>query len=288
MYTNVAKPTGTSYTKTSKPGKGFTMSAGMATGLIISPTYAITRNFGSPYIKLEKPVAENLGVNLINSNNWTTGFSWSYGSGIGNFTINSHTGTIVRDENLSNPWSLFYTGYQVNDVLTLVGGNNDCKIKVLTVDGSGHILTFQTIQLGTNYDSKTSYTTTGGQGSGFQLGTDEFITSSLKQQINTITGHTYQINFKFSLLGTAGYLQSLSYLNIYQGTSELNNIIIESYTTNGDKVTLFTATSSDSFIYLNGINATFVTMPITGGMIENFSVREVIKPIAWTNIIKPT
>jgi hypothetical protein len=55
-YTKVPKPGVQVYTKPNKPTKGFTITAGMATGLIISPTYPTTQIFGKTYTNVAKPV----------------------------------------------------------------------------------------------------------------------------------------------------------------------------------------------------------------------------------------
>lgn len=87
-YTNITKPTGTSYTNLnsigkqqydesdilyddpnvfydginfmaytniSKPTGGFTLEQGMATGLIMPPTYAQSITYNDPYIYISKP-----------------------------------------------------------------------------------------------------------------------------------------------------------------------------------------------------------------------------------------
>ena len=59
-YTNIAKPTGTSYTDVAKPtfpGSGTTIRAGMITGLLIPLTYATEHTFPGPssYTNVSKP-----------------------------------------------------------------------------------------------------------------------------------------------------------------------------------------------------------------------------------------
>lgn len=61
-WTNINKPTAQSYTSLAKPTPGFSFLAGMATGLICPPTYAINRNIGNPYTNLPKPT----------NNSWTS------------------------------------------------------------------------------------------------------------------------------------------------------------------------------------------------------------------------
>lgn len=55
-YTNVGKPvTPTNYTNLTKPTLGYTILKGMATGLLTPPTYSVTRNFGNSYTNISKP-----------------------------------------------------------------------------------------------------------------------------------------------------------------------------------------------------------------------------------------
>jgi len=58
------------------------------------------------------------------------------------------------------------SGYQVGDILTLTGGTGDGKVKVETVDGSGVITSISINDPGTTYDAPNGYNeTTGGSGS---------------------------------------------------------------------------------------------------------------------------
>ena len=58
-YTNIAKPTGATYTNVAKPTRGFTISVGMATGLICPPTYSLARTIGQPYTNINKPTGSS-------------------------------------------------------------------------------------------------------------------------------------------------------------------------------------------------------------------------------------
>jgi len=51
------------------------------------------------------------------------------------------------------------TGYSANDVLTLTGGDNNATITVLTVDGSGIVLTVERTTVGSGYSAGTEATT---------------------------------------------------------------------------------------------------------------------------------
>ncbi len=62
------------------------------------------------------------------------------------------------------------SGYSVNDVLTVADGSGG-TIKVLTVDGSGVVLTYSLVTAGTDYTVAT-HATTGGAGTGFILSVD--------------------------------------------------------------------------------------------------------------------
>lgn len=54
-YTNIAKPTGATYTNRSKPGGRIQIVAGMATGLLIPFTISIPQIVSDPYTKITKP-----------------------------------------------------------------------------------------------------------------------------------------------------------------------------------------------------------------------------------------
>lgn len=58
VYTNIAKPTTLFWTNLSKPSAGYyTIRAGMATGLIMPPTYAVTRTVGAgAWTNVSKPI----------------------------------------------------------------------------------------------------------------------------------------------------------------------------------------------------------------------------------------
>lgn len=62
------------------------------------------------------------------------------------------------------------TDYEVDDILTIASpvsaanGGQDIKVKVLTVDTGGEILTFEVIQEGVGFDTDTGAAVTGGSG----------------------------------------------------------------------------------------------------------------------------
>jgi len=53
-YTKIAKPTNGTWTSIAKPGANLTIRGGMATGLIMPPTYAVTRTIDL-WTKIPKP-----------------------------------------------------------------------------------------------------------------------------------------------------------------------------------------------------------------------------------------
>lgn len=57
-------------------------------------------------------------------------------------------------------------GYTVGDILTIETGNNDAEVEVLTVNGSGKVLTVQITSNGTGYSVGINNATSGGTGSG--------------------------------------------------------------------------------------------------------------------------
>lgn len=63
------------------------------------------------------------------------------------------------------------SGYNVGETLTLLGGENNCIVSVNSVDGSGAILGASVKQdfRGEDYVAGTTYTTTGGSGSGAKI-----------------------------------------------------------------------------------------------------------------------
>lgn len=56
LWTNISKPSGLDYTNIDKPTLGFTIAKGMATGLLISPTYATAHTNGIQWTKINKPI----------------------------------------------------------------------------------------------------------------------------------------------------------------------------------------------------------------------------------------
>ncbi len=58
-YTKIPKPGAQSYTNLSKPTDGSFIRAGMATGLLISLTYAKERHVNSGYTGVPKPGAQS-------------------------------------------------------------------------------------------------------------------------------------------------------------------------------------------------------------------------------------
>lgn len=82
---------------------------------------------------------------------------------------------VVRHKNISAiggvqlaPLTTVGTGYTTNDLLTLVGGNNDCKIRVtLAGDGPSFVILSSVVEVaGTGYEAGVEYSSTGGTGSG--------------------------------------------------------------------------------------------------------------------------
>src|ERR1035437_5083206 len=65
--------------------------------------------------------------------------------------------------------------YHVNDVVNIPGGNNLATAKVLTVDGSGTVLTIAIVDPGQGYATSSAQPTSGGSGSGLTL---DIVTSS--------------------------------------------------------------------------------------------------------------
>lgn len=71
------------------------------------------------------------------------------------------------------------TAYTVGDILTIVGGDSNATVTVLTVDGSGVVLTIELTDNGTGYVVGNNYTTTGGTGTGALINVTSVIDNSL-------------------------------------------------------------------------------------------------------------
>ena len=54
-YSNLSKPSAQSYTNIPKPTLGYTIRAGMATGLLMPLTYATTVTIGKSWTNINKP-----------------------------------------------------------------------------------------------------------------------------------------------------------------------------------------------------------------------------------------
>jgi hypothetical protein len=61
------------------------------------------------------------------------------------------------------------TGYTVNDILTIVGGDSNANVIVLTINGGGGILTVSLGDAGTGYSIASGLSLTGGTGSGGKI-----------------------------------------------------------------------------------------------------------------------
>jgi hypothetical protein len=78
------------------------------------------------------------------------------------------------------------TGYAVGDMIQINGGNNDARIKVLTLSGSA-VATYQLMVAGTGYTVAGALTTTAITGVGSGLKID--VTALVATQTITVTGN---------------------------------------------------------------------------------------------------
>lgn len=278
-YTNIPKPSGTTYTNIGKPTGAFTLLAGMATGLTISPTYATTRVLGNTYTNIGKPVAENLGPELVGS--WTFGPNWGATIGRPSFTwipISGAKGS-VRTATIVAAG----TNYTIGDTLHLTGqgSNANCFIKVVTINGGGGITSLVITATGSNYPEGFTYNSSAdtgiGSGATFNIITS---TGELYQQIATVSGNTYRMVYRVINDGQTGTTSK-----IQEGTIVGSATTLATVTTIANEQTLdFVASASNTNIY---IYASGTASSISGTLYE-LSIRQLLSTTAWTNISKPT
>jgi hypothetical protein len=107
----------------------------------------------SGFVGCQDPTA--LQVEIVDADN--AGHGYAPGDIVGITQAGASGGQIAILTVLSGALSM--AGYQQNDVLTLAGGTGG-TIKVLTVDGSGNILTFSILTAGSGYSISTNNVTT--------------------------------------------------------------------------------------------------------------------------------
>lgn len=161
------------------------------------------------------------------------------------------------------------TAYVVNDVLTVAtpSGGNPAYIKVLTVDGSGVVLTYAVITAGSGYTADVIQTiaTTGGSGTGFiinvtavgatitqwhlsQGGSGYSVTTLVATTGGTGSGATVNITsagtYSITKAGTTTFAQNRFYTTRNKTVVCVRTAQVFNYTSAGDSVTL-TGLSSD-------------------------------------------
>ncbi len=137
--------------------------------------------------RLEANLVSNSGFE--NDDDWTVGAGWSNSGGREHFTVGA-TGRVIGDQ--ASKSVVGETGYVVNDVLTLVGGDNNAQIRVTAVDGFGAIDAWETVAIGTNYLANSFCSTTGGTGTGAQFYVPFVFTEPLSIPLNTVAGTEYR------------------------------------------------------------------------------------------------
>lgn len=216
------------------------------------------------------PELINNGGLSLNDDGWNVGSGWSHGSSEEDFSI-SDSGSVCVGIALVTAET---PGYTEGNILTLVGGNNDCQVIVGTVDESGSPNEVFLYTPGTGYIAGGEYPTTGGTGTGVQIIVQFVSTEPFSQQIATTKGQVYKIN-----ITTAGLSDGFKILSIFHGSSfqeaVRNNQVVD--TTDNGSVTLeFAAQDDYSFIYIVASAGPYPDPSPWTGSISNISIKEEI------------
>lgn len=126
------------------------------------------------------------------------------------------------------------TGYSVDDILTLVGGDNNCEVKVLTVGGSGEILTYELFANGTGYIRQKGLVTTVIPSGGTNATIDVYTTYN-DTAINPNTGYVYTAGGDMIVASDSDEPGHVIKLNVGGFAIEDTKVIIED-----DKTTFLT------------------------------------------------
>ncbi len=223
---------------------------------------------------------------------WTWGTTWTHDTT--NFEADHATSTGgIASVSLDHGG----TGYTVNDVLTLSGGNSDGTLTVTTVS-SGKITAVSITTAGTGYATGGGKTVTGGTGTAatftiIRLADDS---GTLSQDVSVTVGKIYEVKFtiknstaghlKFSLGGvTSSYLSGnqTTYTQLITTTDTGNLIFTPTINFNGsiDDVSVKELTQSDPVLSLLNSDAT-AGMEIRSGGPKSYL--PVIEPIYNTFI----
>lgn len=79
------------------------------------------------------------------------------------------------------------TGYAVGDVATVTGGDGTCKVRILSVNGSGGVTVAEMQRPGNSYVVATGLSTTGGTGTGFKVNVTGIFFNVMKNAAVDIT-----------------------------------------------------------------------------------------------------
>jgi hypothetical protein len=151
-------------------------------------------------------VAEGEELDVVDFGDWTLGDGWTNNAGAsasynGNGVING-----LKDTNIALNVLSGGSGYVVNDIVDVPGGDNTGQLRITAVDGGGNVQTAIVETKGSNYqpDIDTIFIPTGGSGTGLRVSFNQFTINEARINFNLIQGAKYHV--KFTAVVTAGTL----------------------------------------------------------------------------------
>lgn len=234
-------------------------------GIVSGRSYRLRFTIDLPQIGTGPQMVTN-GTFAVNDTGWTVGSGWTHGSAVETFTFSATTGDILSSFQtgyISNSGS----GYTVGDFLTLGGGDGNCVIHVLAVNGSGSVDSWEVTTAGTNYPTG-SQATTGGTGTGARFVVNFVALGTLTQTVNLVNGTTYQFSAQFAITNPADNISLVA----YYGTTIATSQIVLSTQTAGAVSQTFTAIGNNKTLFITVARGSATSGTPTGS-ITNVSIQ---------------
>lgn len=213
---------------------------------------------------------------------WTLGTGWSYSSNSVNYA-GTTTGTIYTiPNNLTNSGS----GYTAGDILTIAGGDNQAKIGVDQVDGTGVIIGLSLITNGNGYPIGL-YSLTGGTGTGatITISTQEIVGQPLQQTLSSLTRANGFAQAIATLTGaTGGVIVTL-------GSTDLMNYASFFPSPGENQSGVFSYTPSQPVLYFwptGDFTGTVDNVSLVSFASSQWTDISAPSPLSWTDLAKPS
>ncbi len=215
------------------------------------------------------------GEFLSDDSGWDVGADWSHGSSAENFSFSSGGGILPSQVNIN---SLNRgTGYSVDDILTLDGGDGNAQVIVTELDMSGAIQTLAFYAQGTGYDGGTfTYSLLGGLGTGAEADIGILGATLLSQEVPTIAGQAYIGNI---------FLDSddsnITGVSVFMGATFATATLISTLVSDGGVELSFAAVSDNETMFIvpimEGVNS-------GSGSVSFISLKQIIPEYNTTTI----